>query len=325
MYNPHLKELIWNKDIPPELSSRMNRARELSWNKFGKKISFYLPGMIKYNGKIGKYPAISITGSECALECEHCKGKLLKPMMKANTPEKLIDLCKTLEDMGNIGVLLTGGSNKSGVMPWEKYSLTIRKIKDSTNLKVSIHTGIINRDTALILADSGLDQALIDVIGCDQTLREVYHLDFSIKIIENSLKALFDANITVIPHIVIGLHFGEILGEYSAIKLLSKYKPDTLVFVVMSPLRGTPMENVTPPTPYEIADIICEGRMLLSESILSLGCERSRNKDGYLTEILAIESGINRIAIQSDYAINHAKNRGIDINLRETCCSFGHV
>lgn len=35
------------------------------------------------------WPAISITGSDCKLQCDHCKAKILTPMIPARTPEEL--------------------------------------------------------------------------------------------------------------------------------------------------------------------------------------------------------------------------------------------
>ena len=305
-----------------DFEERMKNARELSWENFGKKITFYLPGMIKYNNKVGKYPAISITGNECKLMCDHCRGKLLAPMLKAATPEKLIYLCEKLEESGNIGILLTGGSDEKGVMPWKKFAQVIRKIKDTTNLKISIHSGIIDDETASQLVDAGVDQALIDVIGSDQTLKDVYHLDEGIVLIEKSLESLYNAGINTIPHIVIGLHFGKIVGENKAIEMLERFDPEILVFVVLTSFKGTPMEGVKVTTPKEVVEVILDARFKLPETLLSLGCERSRGLDGFETEILAINSGINRIAIQSEYAVEHAKCLGLEIVFKDTCCSI---
>lgn len=318
--NNYLNESLHH--VSSDLREKMKRAKELSWDRFGKKITFYLPGMISYDEKIGKYPAISITGNECKLGCEHCRGKLLEPMIKANTPEDLIILCRKLEKSGNIGVLLTGGSDKQGKMPWKEFAPAIKKIKESTNLKISIHTGIMDENTAKLLSDAGIDQALIDVIGSDQTVKDVYHLDDGVSLIERSFEALMKSGIDTVPHIVIGLHFGKILGEYKAIEMLKKYEPKTLVFVILTPFKGTSMENVRIPTALDVTEILCEARFQLPETILSLGCERPRNNNGHLMEIFAIESGINRIAIQSDYTIDFAERMGIEVEYKETCCSL---
>ena len=76
-----------------EFEERLKTARQNSWQQFGKKIVFYLPGMFMLNNVKGKYPAISITGNECALKCDHCQGKILDSMVQASTPEKLVEQC----------------------------------------------------------------------------------------------------------------------------------------------------------------------------------------------------------------------------------------
>ena len=36
--------------LGPELSSRLGRARETSWRRHGRRVTFYLPGMIRVEG-----------------------------------------------------------------------------------------------------------------------------------------------------------------------------------------------------------------------------------------------------------------------------------
>ena len=45
----------------------------------GPEFTFYLPGMIRYGRTRGLYPAVSLTGDNCGLKGEHCKGELLNP------------------------------------------------------------------------------------------------------------------------------------------------------------------------------------------------------------------------------------------------------
>mgnify|MGYP006148798749 CR=1 FL=1 len=58
-----------------------------------------------------------------------------------------------------------------------------------------------------------MDTAMMDVIGSDETIREVYHLDRPVDDFESTLAALCSTRMQVVPHIVIGLHYGRILGE----------------------------------------------------------------------------------------------------------------
>ena len=59
------------------------------------RINFYTPTFKTYATSelagCGKsaWPAVSITGGECQLQCDHCKAKILEPMIPARTPDEL--------------------------------------------------------------------------------------------------------------------------------------------------------------------------------------------------------------------------------------------
>lgn len=308
-----------------EKSKIIEQARELSWKNFGKRITFYLPGMIRYGDEQGRYPAISITGDKCELDCKHCQGKVLQPMIPCRTPELLREKCLGFAEQGLIGCLLSGGSNGNGEVPWDDFVDAIGEIKQKTNLRISIHTGIIKPTTARRLKQAGVDQALIDVIGSDGTVKEICHLKGGTKVIRNSLHALSQAGIPTVPHIVVGLHYGEIRGEFKALEIIREYQPETVVIVALTNFNGTPMAQVTPPRPEEIAEVLLAARLTMPETEISLGCERSRGKDGWQVEEYAVDIGVNRIAIQSERAIKRARDYGLEINFQKTCCSVNYL
>jgi hypothetical protein len=304
------------------LEDLLREARELSWGAFGKNIVFYLPGMIRYGSERGLYPAISISGGDCELGCEHCKGKILAPMVRALTPEELVESCQAFAKQGALGCLLTGGSDRRGIMPWERFAPAIAEVKRTTGMRLSIHTGIMQRETAIMLKAAGIDQGLVDLIGSDETVERVYHLSGGVNLIRETMQALTDAGLAVVPHIVAGIHYGEIKGEYDAIEIARDFGVSTLVFVVLTPFKNGPMERVNPPGAEQIARLIASARLRLPKTVLSLGCERPGGKEGRKTELLAIDAGVNRIAIQSDAAIEHANSYGLSIQYQKTCCSL---
>ena len=75
--------------LPKEDRTLFDRAWELTRKTHESDFTFYLPGMIRYGSMRGRYPALSLTGDRCQLQCEHCKGLLLEPMIPADTPEAL--------------------------------------------------------------------------------------------------------------------------------------------------------------------------------------------------------------------------------------------
>ncbi len=307
-------------NIDNSLKKLLEEAWEVRCKNFPNILYTYLPGMIRYGNMRGRYPAISITGNKCILKCLHCNGRLLAPMIHVKTPEELLRMAKKMASNGTIGILITGGSDKNGHLPWSKYLSVIEKIKRDTNMHISVHTGILDRKTAFLLADAGIDQALIDVIGSNETASTICHLK-GIEPIINTLYFLKEAKIDIIPHIVVGLHFGEIKDEETAIMILKDFHLDALVFVVFTPLKGTPMENMSPPDAFQIAKLIAIARIAMPQTSISLGCERLRGPEGRLLEKLSLQAGINRITLLDDEILKKAKVMGLKTLFQPTCCS----
>jgi len=232
----------------PTINGKLKRARELSWKLFGKEITFYLPGMFSYNGFSGNYPAVSITGDACALQCDHCRGSILEPMIGTLTPEVLLEKGLRLAEKGNHGILISGGCDERGELPWEGFIPVIRELKSRTNLYISIHSGLLDYGLAIALKEAGVDQALIDVIGDDGTYQRMYHVPFGVSRIESSMEAMERAGLSMIPHIVCGLDFGRIKGERKAIEIISRFHVEQVVIVSLMPVRGTPVWNVFEPS-----------------------------------------------------------------------------
>ena len=131
----------WDQVLACDTTNLLDKARTLSWDIHGKRLQCFIPGQMVYIDQRGQYPAISLTGTKCALRCDHCYGRILESMISVPEPNDLQTLCRKLDDDGNIGVLLSGGSDKSGFLPWNTYLDAIHWIKCHTGLKISIHTG----------------------------------------------------------------------------------------------------------------------------------------------------------------------------------------
>jgi uncharacterized radical SAM superfamily protein len=303
------------------LEQRLQEARELSWGHFGKQITFYLPGMISYNGLRGAYPGISITGAHCALMCDHCQARILEPMPAAMSPDALIDTCARFAERGCLGVLISGGSDKNGRLPWSRFIPAIRKVKEQTGLYISIHCGLLDLDTATALKEAGVDQALLDVVGDDETYRTVCHVDFDISRISSTLEALNRAELPVVPHVICGLDRGRMKGEMKALEMIGRFPIEQLVIVSLMAIRGTPFEGVCTPHAAEVAEIIVEARRLMPQVRMSLGCARTRGDEEI--ERMALDAGVNRMALPSDAVIERAGQLGLEIRYQRTCCSVG--
>jgi uncharacterized radical SAM superfamily protein len=297
-----------------------DEAFKLSRRHHGDQVTFYLPGMIRYGNRRGLYPAISLTGDRCELLCEHCKGLLLQPMIQVEDPEALLTKCRNLAHSGRVGVLLSGGSDSEGRLPWERFYEAISEVKSETGLFISVHSGFPDLATAARLKQAGVDQALIDIMGDEETARRIYHLD-GLHTVIDSFENLVVSGLEVVPHIVAGLMYGRIQAEYEALQTVARFQPASLVIVVLTPLKGTPMSGVSTPSPAEIGSLIAAARLMMPSIPISLGCERPRNADGQLMEELAIQAGATRMALWSQKTVDLAVSLGLQPRFQPTCCS----
>ena len=301
--------------------SLFDEAWALSRENHGHTLDLYLPGMIRYGNVRGRYPAISITGNQCRLLCDHCRGLLLRPMLKAKDPDDLLRRCKAFAKNGAHGLLLTGGSNPEGQLPWSDYLSAVQRIKSETGLFISAHTGFPDYKTCCDLKEAGVTQGLIDVMGDHETARAIYHLKGLNPVLE-ALAGIKESGLQLAPHIVAGLFHGRIKAEQEALKIIRSHDPHVLVIVVLTPLKGTPMAGDTPPSPLEIGRLAAQARLLMPQVPISLGCERPRNRKGWEMERLAIRAGVNRMAVWSDQAVHEARRLGLTIRFQQTCCSL---
>ncbi len=292
----------------------------------GGKIRFYAPSFIYYKTKYFRsipnaFPSISITGSSCALKCQHCNGKVLDTMFPALTPKELFDLCAKLKDDGAIGCLISGGCLPDGSVPIEGFIDTIAEVKEKLGLTIVTHTGVIDFSTATRLKDAGVDAALIDVIGSDETIRKVYHLDVCVEDFNRSLRAFHESGIPFVPHVLVGLHYGKLRGELNALKMISRYSPSAVITIAFMPIRGTIMEKVSPPEPEDIFRVLVSARLLMPQTPLVLGCMRPKGEHRKRTDVLALSAGVDAIAFPAEEAIRMAESINLELSFSSLCCS----
>lgn len=309
-----------------EFEAYLAKAQCISWKNFGRRIHFYAPSFIYYKTDFycsspSAFPSISITGSSCALKCKHCDGRVLNTMFPVFSSKELVTLCKRLKNEGAIGCLISGGCLPDGSVPLDRFVDTIAEIKRNLDLTVVVHTGILRRPTAEKLKKAEVDAALIDVIGSDETIKEVYQLNVKVEDYDKSLEALHEVGIPFVPHVLVGLHYGKLKGEFQALKMISKYQPSAVIVIALIPIHGTPMENVKPPTPEDIAKVLLSARLMLPKTPLVLGCMRPKGKHKVKTDTFAVRIGVNAIAFPTEEAIKLANSTGLESVFSSLCCS----
>jgi uncharacterized radical SAM superfamily protein len=169
------------------------------------------------------------------------------------------------------------------------------------------------------LKQAGVDQALVDVIGDNASLRRIYHVPFGVDRIVSGLEALQKAGLPIVPHIVCGIDYGRMRGEHKALDIVARFKVEQLVILSLMSIAGTPAQHVNPPSPEDVADLMAQARLQMPSTPISLGCARTRG-NGRL-EVLAVDAGVNRMALPSDEAIERAQAYGLDIRYQMSCCS----
>jgi uncharacterized radical SAM superfamily protein len=121
--------------------------------------------------------------------------------------------------------------------------------------------------------------------------------------------------------VLVGLHYGELKGELEALKMVSKYSPSAVITIAFMPIRGTPMQNVSPPESEDIAKILVSARLLMPETPLVLGCMRPKGEHRKRTDMLAVRAGVDAIAFPVEEAIRLAESLKLETSFSSLCCS----
>jgi len=291
-------------------------------------IEFYAPGLKRWQTEEWRpenprrFLPVSVTGSACALQCEHCRAKVLEGMISVKLEEDLFAIARRLRAQGTEGLLVSGGSARTGGVPLAKHLAHVPRIRDELGMKVIVHSGVVSPSLARELAAAGVDGVMLDIIGADETIRDVYHLDLTVADFERSVALLADQGLRIIPHIVLGLHYGRFLGEHRALELIGRYPVSTLILVVLVPLVGTPMAHLPPPPVEDVVDFFETARLAMPTTKVNLGCARPLGEMKLRLDRAAIDSGLNGIAYPGEGVIAYARSRGLEPRLYEYCCSL---
>ncbi len=268
------------------------------------------------------FPAFSITAGACALNCDHCQAKILEPMIPATSPEMLERKVRDLVMLQDLqGFLLSGGSNRKNEIPYERFYPVVEKLKrDFPHLRIAVHSALMDEGRAKAMESAGVDTVMMDVIGAQDTIRDVYHLDRPVEDFEATLAALCSTDMDVVPHIVIGLHYGKILGEANALDICSRHGIHALVLVVIMPyFTKAGMYEATEPT--AVGEIFVEARDRLSDRQVLLGCARPAGMARRVIDGYAVMAGLGGIAFPADGMVALAETIGRPADQAHACCS----
>ena len=309
------------KELQPE-------AFRIRMVNFGNELTFSIPNTISYHPVAfpsleDRFAAISVTGTHCDLKCAHCKGKLLESMIPAEDPEIFLGIADRLRSGGAHGILVSGGANENGEVPLRNFIPSIKRIKEKDpQFKVIVHTGLLHREMAEELKEAEVDQILIDVIGDNETIQKVYHLNKRVEDYEETLWMLKEMGHHLAPHLIIGHHFGEIKGEWKALELITRVGVETIILVIIKPLVPIEKNRGKIPSPEETSKISAIARILNPFIPIRMGCIRPAHPSKAEMEKGFILSGVNTIAYPLQGTIDFAEEIGLKTRFVEMCCSL---
>ena len=306
---------------------RASDCLELRRAHFGDGIRFHAPGLQPYSTTeyaahdAKEFVSISVTGASCALSCEHCEMAVLKGMGDLTRFDgSLYELCARLADRGARGVLISGGCDERGRVPLLNHIPDLVRARRELGLVVRVHPGLPDDATCAGLAEVGIDGAMVDIIGHADTIREVYHMDATPDDYGACLARLAEHGVPAVPHIVLGLHFGRMLGEERALEIVAAHSLELLVLVVLMPLSGTGMAAVEPPPVDELGAFFERARRALPSTPVMLGCARPLGALKQEIDRRAVDAGLNGIAYPADGIVAYAQERGLEPSFVNACC-----
>jgi len=234
-------------------------------------------------------------------------------------PEDLLRIARGLQESGGNGFLLSGGCRSNGTIPLSPFLDALKEIKDTTDLKVNVHTGISDLEMARGLVNAGVDRLSVDIINEPTVLRACIGHGLGIEDYRITLDSLIDAGGRVVPHFCVGMPLSTPEGELEVLELLSGKDIQALVILGFIPTPGTPAAGYPAASSERILDLI-EGAVEKLDCPVLLGCMRPR-RDRQL-EREALEVGVNGIAVPGPQTLKWAREMGMDVHLRWECCAI---
>lgn len=254
---------------------------------------------------------ISLTGTQCALNCAHCGGHYLQHMIPIwEAAERVAATTPSL--------LISGGSDSKGRVPVTAHLEQVAALRPGRRL--NWHVGLIGDAEAKAIAPY-VDVFSSDFVGDDETIHEVYGLDKTVADYVSSYRIL-RRYARVMPHITIGLRGGKLGHELPAMEKLAQLGLDGLVFLVLMPTPGTRYADCQPPAVTDVAAILAQARLRFPDKPIYLGCMRPKGRYRAALDPLAVRAGVNKIVSPTRPAVQLAEKLGLAIVRGRECCAL---
>jgi lipoyl synthase len=257
---------------------------------------------------------VSLTGTDCALQCAHCGGHYLEHM------RPIWDVGSEAQVAPMRSLLISGGCDLRGRVPVTRHLEEVARLRAGRRL--NWHVGLVDEETLRTIAPL-VDVISFDIVGDAETAREVYGLDLTL---DDYLRTfdLLCRYAPVVPHLTIGLRGGQLSGERTALEALRARAPHlaALILIVLIPTPGTAYADRMPPALPEVTDLLLEARVMLPDTRLELGCMRPHGTYRQALDELAVRAGLNTIVNPTVAAERAASALGLEIQWGDECCAL---
>jgi uncharacterized radical SAM superfamily protein len=251
---------------------------------------------------------LSLTGSQCALDCAHCGGHYLagmQPIWEA-------------EPDGSTSCLISGGCDPTGRVPVLAHLDRVRAWRFPQRRTMNWHVGFVSEDEMETIAPL-VDVVSFDFVGDEATIREVYGTERTVDEYVETYR-LLRRHARTLPHITIGLRGGKLGHELPAFEWLQRLGVDGLVFLVFIPTPGTRYAGRQPPPSHAAAELLAEARIRFPGVPIYLGCMRPKGRYRDELDPLAVRAGVNVVVSPSRPARQLAADLGLEARQIRECC-----
>ncbi len=226
--------------------------------------------------------SLSGSGSECSLNCAHCSGYYLEHMTSVGQLKGRLESQKEGKDPKSW--LVSGGCDAAGGVTLPSEHL-LAQLSERGHL--NFHVGLAS-SSQIAKASRFADSVCVDMIGSDETIREVMGLDRTVDDYLQVLDELIETlDVPVVPHVVIGLHAGKIVGEFDLLGQLAQREVKAVEFLILRPTPSTPFARLAPPSLNDVLEVFLSARQKLPEAHLGLGCMRPSGRYREAADLLA--------------------------------------
>jgi uncharacterized radical SAM superfamily protein len=224
------------------------------------------------------------------------------------------------------GILISGGFDNRGRLPLdERILLELKEVKNKygREIKVFMHLGFTDRQTAEGLYECGIDGVLVNVFSDKHSIEEIYNLKgFTPGMFYENVRLLKDAGLRVSPHLILGLGDSSLSGEYRSVKEIAGSGTDSCVFAIAKNISKHDKLTFPDIKPTDVLKLFEYAQSIMPDTPVILGCARPHGQEFEKMEMELLKLGISVIAFPSERTLDYAKDNNFSFHFEEQCCAF---